>query len=181
MLAGPARVSAPRLVRQHGGESGYAAFWDGVITKAVLVRWARDPSRQTVFRVHSEASQPQFIGRNRRDNVAKAHSLARVQREASDQKARLSRWAFLLAKGGSGRLLDLGFLGLAFFGLAAERAFLQLRFDHFQRLRLGQLLHDKDFARHAIERGLVELPFGVGLLGLRIGAVEIAYHFGDRL
>ena len=87
----------------------------------------------------------------------------------------------MLKAKGLGCFLDFGFLGIDFLGLAAARAFLQLRFDHFQRFRLGQFLHDDDFACHAIERGLVELPFGVGLLGLRIGAVKIAHHFGDRI
>jgi hypothetical protein len=34
---------------------------------------------------------------------------------------------------GLGCFLDFGFLGIDFLGLAAARAFLQLRFDHFQR------------------------------------------------
>jgi hypothetical protein len=39
----------------------------------------------SVFRDILKLRNPRLIGRNRRDTLAKAHTLARVQREASDQ------------------------------------------------------------------------------------------------
>src|SRR3954468_12075705 len=42
------------------------------------------------------------------------------------------------------------------------------------------LLDRGEFARHSLERLLIELALGVRLLGLTLGAVEVAHHFGDR-
>ena len=36
-----------------------------------------------------------------------------------------------------------------------------------------------EIARHAVERGFVELTLGIGLLGLGFGAVQVAHHLGD--
>jgi hypothetical protein len=37
-----------------------------------------------------------------------------------------------------------------------------------------------DFADHPVKGGLVKLAFGIGLLGLCFGTVQIAHHFGNR-
>jgi hypothetical protein len=45
---------------------------------------------------------------------------------------------------------------------------LQLRLDRLQRVDLGRLLHRGYLANHPVESGLVQLPFRIGLLGLRL-------------
>src|SRR5207244_2199793 len=66
------------------------------------------------------------------------------------------------------------------FGLgAAARTLGELGFDFLDRLGFGHVLHHRDFPRQTIERRLIELAFAVGLFGLRFGAIEIEYHFGD--
>jgi hypothetical protein len=54
-----------------------------------------------------------------------------------------------------------------------------LALDLLDRLGLGDVLHHRDLARQAVERCLIELAFAIGLLGLRVGAVQIADDFGD--
>src|SRR5713101_2375429 len=88
------------------------------------------------------------------------------------------------------RCVTVGFFDIAFgitlgaglgLGLGtAARALGELAFDLLDRFGLGRMLHDRDFARQAIERGFIKLAFAVGLLGLRFRAIEIAHHFGDR-
>src|SRR5581483_1224788 len=52
--------------------------------------------------------------------------------------------------------------------------------DALDGAALVQLLDRRDFAGHAIERRLVELALGVGLLRLALGPVEIADDLRDR-
>src|SRR5262249_57420019 len=91
------------------------------------------------------------------------------------------RIAFGVKRCGSGRLvLHHLVLGLAF-GLGTTAWPLgERRLDLLDRLGLGDALHRRDFARQAVERGLVELTLGIGLLGLGLRAVEVAHHLGDR-
>src|ERR1700761_9305723 len=61
------------------------------------------------------------------------------------------------------------------FGLGlgtAARALGELAFDFLDRFGLGDVLHDRDFARQPVERRFIELTFAVGLLGLRFGTIE---------
>ncbi len=51
--------------------------------------------------------------------------------------------------------------------------------DLGHRACLVELLDGGDLAGHAVERGFVELALGIRLLGLRLGAVEVAHHLGD--
>ena len=51
--------------------------------------------------------------------------------------------------------------------------------DPLHGAALIELLHRRDLARHAIQRGLVELALGVGLLRLALRPVEVADHLGD--
>src|SRR5687767_6925366 len=48
------------------------------------------------------------------------------------------------------------------------------RLDLLDRFGLGQLLHRGDFASEPVQRGFIKLPLGIGLLGLCVGAIEIA-------
>src|SRR6185312_9217175 len=86
---------------------------------------------------------------------------------------------------GDGGVVAIGFVTLvevafAFtlggaFGLdAAARTFGELAFDLLDRFGLGRVLHDSDLARQAVERRFIQLAFRVGLLGLRLRAIEIA-------
>jgi len=59
-------------------------------------------------------------------SIAQIQELEHVEIEKAGQLFR----SMLKAKG-LGCFLDFGFLGIDFLGLAAARAFLQLRFDHF--------------------------------------------------
>src|SRR5262245_58392355 len=52
--------------------------------------------------------------------------------------------------------------------------------DLLDRFGLGDALHRRDLAREAIERSLIELPLGIGLLRLRVRAEQVAHHLGDR-
>src|SRR5580704_6559457 len=58
---------------------------------------------------------------------------------------------------------------------------LQLRLDRLQSIDLVRLLHCGDLANHPVESGLVQLSLRIGLLGLRLGSVKVADHFGDRV
>jgi hypothetical protein len=60
------------------------------------------------------------------------------------------------------------------------RALGQHALDFLDRFGLGNPLHGRDFAREPVDRRLVELPLGLGLLGLRLRPEKIAYHLGDR-
>ena len=46
------------------------------------------------------------------------------------------------------------------------RALGKRRLDFLHRLRFGDVLHRRDLARQPVQRGFIELPFAVGLLGL---------------
>src|SRR5690349_20010985 len=52
--------------------------------------------------------------------------------------------------------------------------------DLLDRHVVVDLLHRGDLARHALERLLEKLAFGIGLLGLALGAVEVAHDLGHR-
>ena len=56
------------------------------------------------------------------------------------------------------------------------------RFDFDQANGFGfrHAVDRRDFARHPVECGLIELAFGIGLLRLVLGAIEIAHDFRDR-
>src|SRR4051812_42413 len=57
---------------------------------------------------------------------------------------------------------------------------LQQRLELARRGLLVDLLDDGELARQAIESGLVDLPFAIGLIGLSGVAIKIAHHLGDR-
>src|SRR5439155_16646480 len=78
-------------------------------------------------------------------------------------------------------VLDHDFLlGFRRLGLrrAAARALGERGLDLFDRLRLGHALHRCDLAREPVERRLIELAFGVGLLRWRVLPIEIAFDLG---
>ena len=50
----------------------------------------------------------------------------------------------------------------------------------FSDSEFDELAHRRDLARHAVQRRLVELALGIGLLRLRVGTVEVAHDLGDR-
>src|ERR1700704_2059325 len=97
------------------------------------------------------------------------------------KKARRNGRALKLARGRqqrSGRLfLDDRFLVRRLD--AAARALGERALDLLDRFGLGDALHRRNLARETVERGLVKLPLRVGLLGLRVRAVEIAHDLGD--
>ena len=68
-----------------------------------------------------------------------------------------------------------------FFGRlrTAARALGEGGFDLLDRFGLGDALDRRDLAGEPVERRFVELPLGLGLLGLRVRAIEIAHHLGD--
>src|SRR5215510_16050433 len=73
------------------------------------------------------------------------------------------------------RLVFLGRLG----GTTA-RALGERGLDLLDRLGLGDTLDGCDLAREPVQRRLVELTLGVGLLRLRLRAIEVAHDLGDR-
>src|SRR5262245_33355350 len=54
------------------------------------------------------------------------------------------------------------------------------RLDLLDRLGLGDVLHHRNLTRQAVERRFVKLPLAIGLLGLRLPAIEVAHDLGDR-
>src|SRR5262249_60482708 len=62
----------------------------------------------------------------------------------------------------------------------ATRTLGERRLDLLDRLGLGDALHRRDLARQTIERSFVELTLAVGLLRLRIRAVQVAHDLGDE-
>ena len=62
----------------------------------------------------------------------------------------------------------------------ATRTLGERGFDFLDRFSLGHVLHRRNLAREAIERGFIKLPLAIGLFGLRLRTEEIAHHFGDR-
>src|SRR5262249_61029399 len=66
------------------------------------------------------------------------------------------------------------FLSLSGFGGAAARPLGERRLDLLHRLSLGNALDGRDLAREPVERRLVELPFRIRLLGLRVRTIEVA-------
>src|SRR6478736_10214471 len=64
--------------------------------------------------------------------------------------------------------VDLGALG------RTTRRLGELALDLLQRFGLGHVVDDRDLTGHAVNRSLVKLTLGIRLLGLRLGAVEIA-------
>src|ERR1043166_3648958 len=86
-------------------------------------------------------------------------------------------FSLLMNRGLSGLVLD---QSLAALGLGtAARALGERRLDLLDGLGLGDAVDRGNLARQPIERGLVELAFAVGLLGLRLGAIKVAHHLGD--
>src|SRR5690606_31245033 len=87
-------------------------------------------------------------------------------------------WLVRRTQARSGSLYLLGFLvvGLG----AALRALGEVDLDEAHGLGFRHAVHGSDLARHAVERGFIELAFGIGLLRLVVGAVEVAHHLGDR-
>src|SRR4051794_3472308 len=81
---------------------------------------------------------------------------------------------------GSGALRGLLLDVLDLFGrLAAAGRLGEALLDELQGLGLGDLVDRRDLAHDPIEGRLVELALAVGLLRLRLRAVEIADHLGD--
>src|SRR5215470_10036072 len=62
----------------------------------------------------------------------------------------------------------------------ATRTLGERRLNLLDRLGLGDALHRRDLARQTVERGFIELPLGVGLLRLRLRAIQVAHDLGDR-
>src|SRR5688572_9255857 len=52
--------------------------------------------------------------------------------------------------------------------------------DALHRAALVELLDGGNLASHAVERRFIELPFGIGLLRLRLRTVQVAHDLGDR-
>src|SRR5215203_1044044 len=78
------------------------------------------------------------------------------------------------------RRLVLQLLDLRLRRLHSPRRLGEALLDELQRLGLGYLVDRRDLAHDAVERRLVELALAVGLLGLRLGTVEVAHDLGDR-
>src|ERR1700722_11876673 len=68
----------------------------------------------------------------------------------------------------------------AFRGFAAARALGERGFDLLDGLGLGDALDSRDFSGQPVEGSLVKLALAIGLLGLRVGAEQIAYDLGNR-
>src|SRR4051812_35033278 len=65
-------------------------------------------------------------------------------------------------------------------GAGAARALGELGLDLLDRFGLSRVLHHRNLAGETVERGFIELAFAVGLLRLRLGAIEVAHDFRDR-
>src|SRR5579885_475048 len=61
----------------------------------------------------------------------------------------------------------------------AARTFGKRRFDLLDRLGLGAPLNSRNNTRKPVESRSIELALGIGLLRLRLRAIEIAHHLGD--
>src|SRR5690606_23347032 len=68
-------------------------------------------------------------------------------------------------------------------GALPTRARLDRLLDLAHRLALRDLLYHRDFARHPVDRLLVELALRIGGLRLRLRAVEVTHHLrnGDQI
>src|SRR6185312_7068768 len=84
---------------------------------------------------------------------------------------------------GSGRLFLGGDIIATRLGLGrlrtATRALGERALDLLDGFRFGDLLHRRNFARQAVERRLIELTLGIGLLRLILGPVQVPNDLGN--